>query len=129
MKNSLEEQNKSIVRKYWDGKWNERRPEIHDELLSTDIKYHGKDEMTGIEEYKTSYSTYLSAMTNTRFEIKELIAERDLVMSRAVFYGTYTGILGDIYPVGEELHFGFFTVFKLVDGKIAEEWELFQLGN
>ena len=126
MKNSLEEQNKSIVRQYWDGKWNERRPEILDELLSTDIKYHGEDEMTGIEEYKTSYSTYLSAMINTRFEIKELIAERDLVMSRAVFYGTYTGILGDIYPVGEELHVRFFTVFRLVDGKIAEEWELYQ---
>jgi len=129
MKNSLVEPNKAIVRQYWDGKWNERRPEILDELLSTEIKYHGEDEMTGIEEYKTSYSTYLSAMINTRFEIKELIAERDLVMSRAVCYGTYNGILGDIYPVGEELHFRFFTVFRLVDGKIAEEWELFQLGN
>jgi hypothetical protein len=32
MKNSLEEQNKSIVRKYWDGKWNERRPEILDSM-------------------------------------------------------------------------------------------------
>jgi predicted ester cyclase len=83
--------------------------------------------MTGIEEYKTSYSTYLSAMINTRFEIKELIAEGDLVMSRAVFYVTFTGILGDIYPVGEELHLRFFTVFRLVDGKIAEEWELYQL--
>ena len=122
----LEEQNKLIVRQYWDGKWNERRPEILDELLSTDVKYHGEEEMTGIEEYKTSYSTYLSAMINTRFEIKELIAEGDLVMSRAVFYGTYTGILGEIYPVGEELNFRFFTVFRLVDGKIAEEWELYQ---
>ena len=74
MKNSLQEQNKSIVRQYWDGKWNERHPEIFDELLSTDIKYHGDDEMTGIEEYKTSYNTYLSAMINTRFEIKKLIA-------------------------------------------------------
>jgi predicted ester cyclase len=126
MKNSLEEQNKSIVQKYWDGKWNERRPEIIDELLSTEIKYHGEDEMTGIEEYKTSYNTYLSAMINTRFEIKALIVEGDLVMSRAVFYGTYNGILGDIYPVGEELHFRFFTVFRLVDGKIDEEWELYQ---
>ena len=43
------------------------------------------EEMTGIEEYRTSYSIYLSAMIKTRFEIKELIAERDLVMSRAVF--------------------------------------------
>ena len=48
-------------------------------------------------------------------------------MSRAVFYGTYNGILGDIYPVGEELHFRFFTVIRLVNGKIAEERELYDI--
>jgi predicted ester cyclase len=65
-------------------------------------------------------------MMNTRFEIKELIAEGNLIMSRAIFYGTYNGTLGDIYPVGKEISFRFFTVFRMVDGKIAEEWELFQ---
>jgi len=124
---ALEEQNKSIIKRYWDGKWNERRPEILDELLIKDIIHHGStDEINGIEEYKQVYNTYLSAMMNTRFEIKELIAEGNLVMSRGVCYGTYNGTLGDIYPVGKELSIKFFTVFRLVDGKIAEEWELFQ---
>ena len=123
----LEEQNKSIVRQYWDGKWNERRPEVLDELLTEDIINHGgTDDIHGIEEYRQMYGTYLSAMENTRFEIKELIAEGDRVMSLSVFYATYNGTLGDIYPVGEELSVKFFTVFRLVDGKIAEEWELFQ---
>ncbi len=123
----LEEQNKSIVHQYWDGKWNERRPEVLDELLTEDIINHGgTDDIHGIEEYRQVYGTYLSAMENTRFEIKELIAEGDRVMSRAVIYGIYNGSLGDIYPVGEELSMKFFTVFRMVDGKIAEEWELFQ---
>ena len=121
------EKNKSVVKRYWDGKWNERRPEILDELLTKDVMNHGStDEINGIEEYKQVYNTYLSAMMNTRFEIKELIAEGNLVMSRGVCYGTYNGTLGDIYPVGKELSIKFFTVFRLVDGKIAEEWELFQ---
>ncbi|MBE0676303.1 MAG: ester cyclase [Bacteroidales bacterium] len=47
-------------------------------------------------------------------------------MSRAILYGTYNGTLGDIYPVGKEISFRFFSVFRIVDGKIAEEWELFQ---
>ncbi len=124
---TIEEQNKSIVRQYWDGKWNERRPEVLEELLTENIINHGgTEDIHGIEEYKQVYGTYLSAMENTRFVIEELIAEGDRVMSRAVFYGTYNGTLGDIYPVGEELSFKFFTVFRLVDGKIAEEWELFQ---
>jgi len=124
---AVEEQNKSVIKRYWDGKWNERRPEILDELLAKDIRHHGStDEINGIEEYKKVYNTYLSAMDKTRFEIEELIAEGELVMSRAVCYGTYNGSLGDIYPVGIEISTRFFTVFKLVDGKIVEEWELFQ---
>jgi len=125
--NELEEKNKSVVQSYWDGKWNERRPEILDELLSENVMHHGSaDEINGVEEYKKVYNTYLSAMMNTRFEIQELIAEGDLVMSRAICYATYNGSLGDIFPVGEEISFRFFTVFKLIDGRIVEEWELFQ---
>ena len=124
---ALQEKNKSIIRNYWDGKWNERRPEILDELLTKNIIHHGStDEINGIEEYKKVYNTYLSAMDNTRFEIKTLIAEGDLVMSRGICYATYNGKLGDIYPVGKEISVRFFTVFRLIDGKIAEEWELFQ---
>jgi predicted ester cyclase len=126
-KAELEEQNKAIIQSYWDGKWNERRPEILDELLSENVMHHGSaDEINGVEEYKKVYNTYLSAMMNTRFEIQELIAEGDLVMSRAICYATYNGSLGDIFPVGEEISFRFFTVFKLIDGRIVEEWELFQ---
>ena len=124
---TIEEQNKSVIKRYWDGKWNERRPEILDELLTKDVIHHGStDEINGIEEYKKVYNTYLSAMDNTRFEIKTLIAEGDLVMSRGICYATYNGKLGDIYPVGKEISVRFFTVFRLVDGKITEEWELFQ---
>lgn len=124
---AVEEQNKSVIKRYWDGKWNERRPEILDELLTIDVIHHGSsNEINGVKEYKKVYNTYLSAMMNTRFEIKELIAEGNLIMSRAIFYGTYNGTLGDIYPVGKEISFRFFSVFRIVDGKIAEEWELFQ---
>jgi len=124
---AVEEQNKSVIKRYWDGKWNERRPEILDELLTIDVIHHGSsNEINGVEEYKKVYNTYLSVMMNTRFEIKELIAEGNLIMSRAIFYGTYNGTLGDIYPVGKEISFRFFSVFRIVDGKIAEEWELFQ---
>jgi predicted ester cyclase len=124
---AVEEQNKSVIKRYWDGKWNERRPEILDELLTIDVIHHGSsNEINGVEEYKKVYNTYLSAMMNTRFEIKELIAEGNLIMSRAILYGTYNGTLGDIYPVGKEISFRFFSVFRIVDGKIAEEWELFQ---
>jgi steroid delta-isomerase-like uncharacterized protein len=126
----LEALNKSVVQRYWDGKWNERRPEILDELQTPDVIYHGTSEtINGVEEYKQTYNGYRSAMHDTRIEIVELIAEGDLVMSHVVLQGIHNGELGGIPPSGNEISISAFTVFRLVDGKISEEWEIFdQLG-
>ena len=47
----VEEQNKEVVKRYWNGKWNERRPEILDETQTTDVVYHGTSmEMNNLED-------------------------------------------------------------------------------
>jgi len=126
----LEELNKSVIQKYWDGKWNERRIETLDELQTSDVVYHGTSEtMNGREEYKEAYGHYLSAMQNTKIVVEELIAEGDRVMSRVQLSAINKNELGGIPPSGKEVNVTAFTVFRLVDGKIAEEWEIIdQLG-
>ena len=63
----IEELNKSVIQKYWDGKWNERRIETLDELQTPDVVHHGTSEtINGREEYKEAYSAYLSALQNTK---------------------------------------------------------------
>lgn len=59
---AVEEQNKEVVKRYWNGKWNERRPEILDETQTIDVVYHGTSmEMKNLEEYKQVYNGFLSA--------------------------------------------------------------------
>ncbi len=122
----IEELNKSVVQRYWNGKWNERRPAILDELLTQDVIHHGSSEINGIEEYKQVYGMYLSAMGESHIKVEKLIAEGDFVMSQARFQGIQNGPLGDIPPTGNAITLGIFTVFRLVDGKIAEEWEIME---
>ena len=122
----IEELNKSVVQSYWNGKWNERRPAILDELLAQDVIHHGSSEINGIEEYKQVYGMYLSAMGESHIEIEKLFAEGDFVMSQARIQGIHNGPLGDIPPTGNEITLGIFTVFRLVDGKITEEWEIME---
>ena len=126
----LEELNKSVIQNYWDGKWNERRIETLDELQAPDVVYHGTSEtINGREEYKEAYGHYLSAMQDTKIVVEELIAEGDLVMSRVRMTAIHQNELGGIPASGNELSLNGFTVFRLVDGKIAEEWEILdQLG-
>lgn len=119
------ERNKEVIRRYWDGKWNERRPEILDELQTQDVLYHGTSmTMDGIEEYKQVYQVFLSAFHDTHIEVEELIAEGDKVMSRVSLSGIHGGELEGMPPTGKPFTVRAFTVFRLVDGRIAEEWEI-----
>ncbi len=121
----VEAQNKDVVQRYWDGKWNERRPEILDELQTPDVVYHGTSmEMKGIKEYKQVYSSYLSAFHDSQVNVEDLIAEGDKVMTRVTCSFVHKGELEGIPPTGKTLTISLFTVFRLVDGKIVEEWEI-----
>jgi len=122
----LEEQNKEIVKRYWDGKWNERRPGILDELLTSDVVNYGTSmKIKGLEEYKQVYGMFLSALHGTHFTIEEIIAEGDKVMTWASLSGVQKGELEGIPPTGKTINISIFTVFRLVNGKIAEEWEIY----
>ena len=121
----VEEQNKEVVRNYWNGKWNERRPEILDELQTEDVVYHGTSmQMKGLEEYKEVYGIFLSAFHDTKITIESIIAEGDKVMTHVKMNGTHKGDFEGIPPTGKAFSLDAFTVFRLVDGKIAEEWEI-----
>jgi len=122
----VEEQNKEIVQRYWDGKWNTRDTGILDEFMAPDVVYHGTSmEMNGIEEYKQVYQSFLSAFHDTKLTIDGLIAEGDKVMSRVTMLGVHKGELEGLPPTGKTFTISAFTAFRIVDGKIAEEWEIF----
>lgn len=121
----IEKQNKAIVQRYWEGKWNDRNPEILEQFLTQDIINHGSDDINGIEEYKQVYAMLLASSSETKINIEGLMAEGDLVMSRIQLQGINSGQLGEMPPSGNKFSFRIFTVFRLVDGKIAEEWEIY----
>ena len=121
----IEARNKEVIRRYWDGKFNQRRPEILDELQTTDVQYRSPSmQLDGIEEYRQAYSVYLAALHDTRLSIEELIAEGDKVVSRVSVKCTHKGEFEGLPPTGKDLTVNVLTVFRLVDGKIAEEWEI-----
>jgi len=121
----VEKENKEIVRRYWDGKWNQRSPAILDELQSPDVVYRSPSmEMNGLEEYKLVYGAFASALHDSQLTVDDIIAEDDRVMTRVTIRCTHKGELEGIPPTGKTLTVSAFTVFHLVNGKIVEEHEL-----
>lgn len=119
------EQNKDVVKRYWDGKWNKRQPSILDELQISDVVYHSPTlTMIGVEEYKRVYGSYLEALWDTDIVIEDIMAEGDKVVTRTRLSGVQGGELEGIPPSGNRFSCISYTVFRLTHGKIAEEWEL-----
>jgi len=118
--------NEETVRRYWNGKWNERNPAILDELLTPDHSYHGPGSETfGREEYAELYATFFNAITETRLTIDHLLAAGDEVASWVTITGVHSGDLPDIPATGRSISLTLSTVFRFEDGRIAEEFETY----
>jgi predicted ester cyclase len=62
------------------------------------------------------------AFPDTQFAIDDLIAEGDKVVVRYTYWGTHTGEFIGIAPSGKKLTATAIAIYRIVDGKIKEQW-------
>lgn len=129
---SKEQRNKEIVQRwfkeFWGNPWN---PAVVDELGTTDVLVHYPmhGPRKGREAVKKMMTEFREAFPDLNFwGVGELIAEGDRVVGRWDGGGTHTGPAFSDLPVGalpaasgRKMRFTGTTVFRIVDGKIAEE--------
>ena len=110
---SAEEQNKQLVRQYFEA-YDQQDTERIGQLVSSN-----------------NYSFHLSGMppmdwngTKQFYDILDLVTEGDKVAVRYNIIGTHKGELQGIPPTGKEVSFSAMDFITLIDGKVAEEWEI-----
>ncbi|MBR0898869.1 ester cyclase [Bradyrhizobium tropiciagri] len=129
---SKEQANKAVVerwfKEFWGNPWN---PKVVDELGTPDVLVHYPmhGPRKGREVVKKMMTEFREAFPDLNFwGVGELIAEGDYVVGRWDGGGTHTGPAFKDLPVGalpaasgRKMRFTGTTVFRIVDGKIAEE--------
>lgn len=75
-------------------------------------------------ETKEFYAPIWSAFPDLHHDILDIVTEGDRVAVRYNIIGTHKGELEGIPPTGKEVSFGAMDFITLLDGKIAEEWEV-----
>ena len=68
---------------------------------------------------------YRSAFPDVRLIIEEQVAEGDKVVTRWIAYGTHQGEMMGIAPTGNQVRVEGITISHIQEGKIVQEWELF----
>ena len=116
--------NKRIVREFIDAAFNKHQPDKAGEYMTPDIKWHGGTLGTveGRDNFVGLIGAIVTALPDLRNVELDIIAERDIVSVRAVVDGTHNGDLLGIPASGKHVKWDAIDNYRVVDGKIAEEW-------
>lgn len=120
-----------VIQRFVEELWNGRRLEIADQIFSENCVTHqlrsgGLDEPAhrGPREMKEHVSGWLMSFPDLRFNIEQMFAEQDRVVSQLVMEGTHQGPWMGISPTGKRLQIRMITIHRIADGKIVEDWVL-----
>jgi steroid delta-isomerase-like uncharacterized protein len=121
--NNLEE-NKRIVRAFIETAFNQHQTDRLGDFLTADMKWHGGTLGTveGRDNFAGLVGAIVSALPDLRNVEQDIIAERDMVSVRAVVEGIHKGDLLGIPASGKHVRWDAVDVYRVADGKIAEEW-------
>ena len=99
--------------------------ELASELYAPDFVNHGQTREVGLAEDQAAARGWKSAFPDMVMTADKLIAEGDLVTVLWSARGTNTGSGNGLPPTGKTLSGRGITIWKIVDGRIREEWSAF----
>jgi steroid delta-isomerase-like uncharacterized protein len=118
------EENKRVVREFIETAFNQHEADEAAASLTPDMKWHGGTLGTveGRENVAGLVRTIVDALPDLHNVEQDIIAERDIVAVRAVVEATHEGDLLGIPASGRHVEWDAVDVYRVADGKIAEEW-------
>jgi steroid delta-isomerase-like uncharacterized protein len=118
------EENKQLVLRWKDEIWNKRNVNIVDELYAPDYVGHisgTPGPVRGREALKQLLAAYFTAF-DIQITSEFLIAEGDMVAIYDMFRFKHIGPFQGIPPTGKEATLTSTDIYRIVDGKIVEQW-------
>lgn len=132
------EDNKALVRRYYEEVLTRRDPRLVDELFSPDYVYHYADIPPGLgtdrEGFKQFVTHFLSGYSEMNFYVDDQTVEGDKVITHITAksgmpVGPLRSIPADPQEVAESQTVKGTSTDRIVNGKIVESWFDFEIPN
>ena len=116
--------NKAIVLRSEAELWSKGNLAVADELYSPDFVCHFVvgPEWRGLEGIKGEVRSHRTSFPDWHERVDDIIAEGDRVVIRFTSTGTQLGEFQGIAPTGRKVSIQEVAIFRMVDGKIVEQW-------
>ncbi len=120
------EQNKNLVRRFFDEMWNPWNFAKADELLAPEIVFKGTlgNELRGRDAFRAYMRKVQSAFPDFHNAILEITAEDDRAVARTFYLGTHRGEIFGFAPTEKEISYAGAAFFRIRDGQVIEGWVL-----
>jgi steroid delta-isomerase-like uncharacterized protein len=120
------ENNKALVRRYYEELWNRWDFPLADELICEAVAFRGSLGVSvhGREGFKDYMRTVRGAFPDFHNGVEELIAEGDRVVARLTYTGSHQGALFGIGATGRRVSYAGVAIFRIAEGCIVEGWVL-----
>lgn len=118
--------NKAIAGRVFEEIFNQGKFQVADEIYAEDFVNRGLHRNFDLQEDQAAVHAEKKAFPDLKMTVILMAAEGDLVTVVWVFRGTHTGAAYyGLPPMGVKLELRGITVWRIVDGKIREEWTSF----
>ena len=123
----MSEENKALLKRWFDEVWNKGRADAIDEMLDQYAIVHGlSDDPTnpikGPRDFRPFHALFRNAFPNMTVVVEDMVAESDKVAARfsvrAKHEGDFLGRAGTDFPV----EFTGIAIVRVKNGKIVEAW-------
>ena len=121
------EENKQVVRRLVQIVNSGNLDQLND-ILASDYVRHDPNPLlkdVGRKEYKEAFTKLREALPDAKWTLEEILADGDRVIGRWSFHGTHNGPFFNIPPSGKEVTYPILAIYRIEDGKIAEDWHIF----
>jgi steroid delta-isomerase-like uncharacterized protein len=122
---------KQVINRFVEELWNQRRLEVADAIFAEDCVTHQlrsgvpTDAVPrGPEAIKEHIAAWIASFPDLRFSIEQMLAEGDRVVMQLLMEGTHQGTWLGIPAGGKKIQIRMFTVHRVVQSKIVEDWVL-----
>jgi steroid delta-isomerase-like uncharacterized protein len=126
---AVEEENKALVRSFFEEVWNKGNVAAVDEYVADDYVDHSISSglSPGTEGLKQATTTYHTAFPDVKATIEEIFAKGEMVTFRWSIRGTHLGDWLGIPPTGNHVTATGITIYRIAGKKVVENWTSFDL--
>ena len=126
----MSEENKEVVRRWFEEVWNQGRADAIDEMFDENGIAHGlaadpSNPIKGPTDFKPFHAVFRQAFPNMMIVVEDMVAEGDKVAARCAVRGKHEGEFMGRAATQSPVEFTGMTIVRIKNGKIVEAWNNF----